>query len=124
MIIETNTIVFFTDIDVPYSYKPHCQFQNDGAGVRQLIILAGFPNLILSGDLLGDLNVWNIETKCLQYSVPESLSSQGQRQSLFRIAGAVVGISQTKLSNTVAVAFGNERIDLFSTEDAVDASPI
>ena len=96
-------------------YSPHCHFENEGAGVRQLLILQNFPNLVLSGDLLGDLNMWNIETKTLQYSVPELSTAQGQRQSLFRIAGAVIGMSQVKSSGTIAVAFGSERIDLFST---------
>ena len=99
-------------------YNPHCQFENDGAGVRQLIILKQFPTLVLSGDLLGDLNMWNIKTKSLQYSVPEPCATQGHRQSLFRIAGAVVGISQTPSTGTVAVAFGSDRVDLFSTSDA------
>ena len=62
--------------------------------------------------------MWNIETKSLQYSVPEPCTAHGHKQSLFRIAGAVVGMSQTKSSGTVAVAFGNDRVDLFSTFDA------
>ena len=103
--------------DIPL-YNPHCHFENEGAGVRQLLILENFPNLVLSGDLLGDLNMWNIETKTLQYSVPELSSVEGHRQSLFRIAGAVIGMSQVKSSSTVAVAFGSERIDLFSTSEA------
>ena len=106
-------------VDDIHSYNQHCQFENDGAGVRQLIILQNFPNLVLSGDLLGDLNMWNIETKKLQYAVPEFSAAQGYRQSMFRIAGAVVGMSQVESSGTVAVAFGSERVDLFSTVVAI-----
>ena len=86
--------------------------------MRQLMILKNFPTLVLSGDLLGDLNMWNIKTKSLQYSVPEPCVAHGHKPSLFRIAGAVVGMSQTQSSGTVAVAFGNDRVDLFSTVDA------
>ena len=85
------------------------------------MILKQHPTLVVAGDLLGDLNVWNINTKNLQYSVPEPCTSQGHKRSLFRIAGAVVGMSQIESPGAVAVAFGNDRIDLFSTSDAVDS---
>ena len=100
------------------SFEPHCQFQNEGAGVRQLMILKHFPTLVLAGDLLGDLNVWNVKSKCLQYSVPEPCTLQGKKRSLFRIAGAVVGMSQVESNGTIAVAFGSDRVDLFSSKDA------
>ena len=85
------------------------------------MILKQHPTLVVAGDLLGDLNVWNIETKNLQYSVPEPCTFLGQKRSLFRIAGAVVGMSQLESSGTIAVAFGNDRVDLFSTSDAFDS---
>ena len=63
--------------------------------------------------------MWNIKTKCLQYSVPEPCTSQGHKRSLFRIAGAVVGMSQIESAGTTAVAFGNDRVDFFSTVHAM-----
>ena len=83
------------------------------------MILNSHPSLVLAGDLLGDLNVWNIETKNLQYAVPEPCTSDGNKRSLFRIAGAVVGMSQVESSGTIAVAFGSDRVDLFSSQDAL-----
>ena len=109
----------FSD-NVPF-FAPHCQFENDGAGVRQLMILKNNPTLVLAGDLLGDLNVWNIITKNLQYAVPEPCTSDGNKRSLFRIAGAVVGMSQIESSGTVAVAFGSDRVDIFSSQDAFNS---
>ena len=47
------------------------------------MILKKHPILVLSGDLLGDLNMWNIKTKRLQYSVPEPCTAQGHKRSLF-----------------------------------------
>ena len=105
--------------NIPF-FTPHCQFENDGAGVRQLMILNNHPILVLAGDLLGDLNVWNIETKGIQYAVPEPCTLDGNKRSLFRIAGAVVGMSQIECSGTIAVAFGSDRVDLFSSQDAMN----
>ena len=105
-------------------FQPHCQFENEGAGVRQLMILKRHPSLVVAGDLLGDLNVWNIKTKSLQYAVPEPCTAQGHKRSLFRIAGAVVGMSQIESPGTIAVAFGNDRVDVFSTSDAFDSLKI
>ena len=88
------------------------------------MILKQHPSLVVAGDLLGDLNVWNIETKQLQYSVPEPCTADGHKRSLFRIAGAVVGMSQIDSPNVLAVAFGNDRVDLFSTVDARESLKI
>ena len=82
------------------------------------MILKHCPTLVLAGDLLGDLNVWNVKLKCLQYSVPEQCTLQGKKRSLFRIAGTVVGMSQVESNGTIAVAFGSDRVDLFSSKDA------
>ena len=83
------------------------------------MIFNSHPSLVLAGDLLGDLNVWNVETKNIQYAVPEPCTSDGNKRSLFRIAGAVVGMSQIESSGTIAVAFGSDRVDLFSSQDAL-----
>ena len=49
---------------------------------------------------------------------PNPAPCRVKKRSLFRIAGAVVGMSQVESNGTIAVAFGSDRVDLFSSKDA------
>jgi hypothetical protein len=68
------------------------------------------PTLALSGDLFGDLKVWNLEKGHLEYTVPDSTTAQN---ALFRNSGAIVSLSQNV--EIIAAAFANQIVALYST---------
>lgn len=72
------------------------------------MIFQSNPMFFVSGDSMGEVKVWNLETKEMQYEVPE-LESQGW----FRHYGAVVCLSETP--GILAVMYGNIRIGLYNS---------
>ncbi len=85
------------------------KLDNEDAPLRNVVILEKTPNLALSGDLLGDLKVWNLSRGQLEYTVPDP-----GEQGLFRKSGSIVSLSQTL--DVAGAAFSNKSIALFSTE--------
>ena len=83
---------------------------NNDEALRNVIILKKCPYLALSGDLIGDLKVWNLNSGSKVYQVPDP-SGQG----MFRQSGGVVSLSQTE--DLVATAFSDKSIALFSTSN-------
>ncbi|TRY67768.1 hypothetical protein TCAL_05162 [Tigriopus californicus] len=86
----------------------HHAFKGHSTGVRNVMIFQSMPSFFVSGDLLGEVKVWNLETKEIQYEVPE-IESQGW----FRHSGAVVSLSEAP--GILAVMFGNIRIGLYNS---------
>ena len=92
--------------DVCWKFK--FKIDNDEAPVRNVIILEKSPDLALSGDLLGDLKVWNIRDGSFKYQVPHPTDT-----GLFRQGGVIVSLTQT--SDIVGVAYSIKCVALFST---------
>lgn len=86
------------------------KMDNEDAPLRNVIILKRDPNLALSGDLVGDLKVWNLKVGQLSYQVPDPC-----QQGLFRQSGSIVSLSQS--FDLIACAFSNKSIALFSAEN-------
>ena len=88
----------------------HCCFDN-GTAVRHCLILNNCDaNFVLSGDVMGDLNVWNVAEKRLQYQVPDPMADE-----MFRLSVSVTAMAQS--AHFLAVRFMNRGIDVFSTSD-------
>jgi len=87
---------------------------NNEEPVRNVIILKKSPELAVSGDLLGDLKVWNIHEGQFKYQVPHPTDS-----GLFRQGGVIVSLTQTE--DLVGVAFSIQSVALFSTKNCQTA---
>ena len=87
------------------------KFQNSGVALRNVIILKKEPRFALSGDLLGDLKVWDLEEGIFKYNVPEH---SGLEHAWFRSSGAVVALSQNL--DFASAAFSNICVVLYSLE--------
>lgn len=105
---DVNSLAF-SDVAGENVVKYHCSFDN-GAPVRNCIFLNHDSNMVLSGDILGDLNVWNVGERRHQYQVPDPKADE-----MFRLSGAVTTLAQS--SHFVAVRFMNRGIDIFDASD-------
>ena len=83
-------------------------------GVRNLTILKCNPGLCVSGDLFGELKVWDLEEKSLKYEVEDV-----NERSLFRTSGAIVALSEFWNGETgggvLAAVNGNLKISIYFT---------
>lgn len=96
--------------DVSDLWTFQTKLDNEDAPLRNVIILKKDPNFALSGDLVGDLKVWNLKLGQLNYQVPDPCD-----QGLFRQSGSIVSLSQS--SDLIGSAFSNKSIALFSAEN-------
>ena len=91
-------------------FVPIFKFKLDNhESLRHVLILKKAQHLALSGDLVGDLKVWNLNNGHMEYEV----AFPGHHQGLFRVFGSVDALSQNL--DIVACAFSNRRVALFST---------
>ena len=92
--------------------RAHCTFENQ-TPVRHCLLMSSDKSkdlLLLSGDLLGDLNVWSLDTKQHLYQVPEPQGTS----AMFRLSGAVVSMSQHE--DFVAVWFMNRGVVVYQKQ--------
>ncbi len=102
-------------------WEKQCEMEDHHAGIRNLLLLRGHPHLCLTGDIYGDLRVWNAIERRMQYHVPEQ-----DDMSWFSHSGAVTAISQCardqgrgRMSGDfLAVAFGSHRVVLYDATRA------
>lgn len=73
-------------------FEEDFRMEEHTTGVRNVLILACDPGLAVSGDIFGDLRVWNLREKRLQYAVEEVEEEEGG--SWFRHCSAVIALSQ------------------------------
>ncbi len=101
--------------DVPASrveWTLRCRLEEHSSGIRQAFLLHSHPDLCVTGDIYGDLRVWDCREGRLRYAVPDQ-----EGASWFRHSGAVASVSQSD-SSYLAVAFGSHRLTLYSTARA------
>ncbi len=114
-----KTLNLWTRPDPSSGWILKSKFENGDTALRNVIILERDDgNLALSGDLIGELKVWNLREARLQYNVPEHTGLEG---AWFRSSGAVVALSLNL--DFAAASFGNKCVVLYSTETCQTSLP-
>ena len=84
------------------------ELNNHNAPLRNILILKKSPALAVTGDLVGDIKVWNLAIGVIEFEVPDP-----RRESTF--PGAVVSLSQSR--NFFAAGYSTNDVALFDSDN-------
>ena len=84
------------------------ELNNNNAPLRNILILNKRPALAVTGDLVGDIKVWNLNTGVIEFEVPDP-----RRE--FTFPGAVVSLSQS--SSFFAAGYSTNDVALFDSNN-------